>query len=112
MSVLRKQINKSLNSLPEDKLQIIYNHIKAIELSTPVTRRYNVLLEWNDDDDAGFTVTVPSLPGCISQGDTRDEALDNIKEAIECYLQANVIYGENIPDSDKYLGINWVEVTV
>jgi predicted RNase H-like HicB family nuclease len=38
-------------------------------------------------DEGGFTVLVPSLPGCISEGDTREEALSNIKEAIELYLE-------------------------
>jgi predicted RNase H-like HicB family nuclease len=38
-------------------------------------------------EDGGFTVYVPSLPGCISEGDTREEALINIKEAIALYLE-------------------------
>lgn len=38
-------------------------------------------------EEGGFTVKVPSLPGCISQGDTREEALKNIKEAIQLYLE-------------------------
>ncbi len=38
-------------------------------------------------DEGGFTVSVPSLPGCISEGATREEALTNIREAIELYLQ-------------------------
>lgn len=38
-------------------------------------------------EDGGFTVYVPSLPGCISEGDTREEALTNIREAIELYLE-------------------------
>jgi predicted RNase H-like HicB family nuclease len=38
-------------------------------------------------DEGGFTAYVPSLPGCISEGDTRDEALGNIREAIELYLE-------------------------
>lgn len=37
----------------------------------------------------GYTVYVPSLPGCISQGDTKAEALKNIKEAIALYLEAD-----------------------
>ena len=36
-------------------------------------------------DEGGYTVLVPSLPGCISEGNTRDEALKNIREAIELY---------------------------
>jgi len=38
-------------------------------------------------EEGGFTVSVPSLPGCISEGDTREEALLNIREAIELYLE-------------------------
>lgn len=37
-------------------------------------------------EDGGFTVYVPSLPGCISEGETKDEAMVNIREAIELYL--------------------------
>lgn len=38
-------------------------------------------------DDGGYTVYVPSLPGCVSEGDTKEEALKNIQEAIELYLE-------------------------
>jgi predicted RNase H-like HicB family nuclease len=38
-------------------------------------------------EEGGFTASVPSLPGCISEGDTREEALRNIREAIELYLE-------------------------
>ncbi len=38
-------------------------------------------------EDGGYTVTVPSLPGCISEGKNREEALKNIKEAIILYLE-------------------------
>lgn len=44
-----------------------------------------VLLE--PSEDGGYTVTVPSLPGCISEGDTREEALANIREAIQLHLE-------------------------
>jgi len=47
--------------------------------------KLRVVLE--PSDEGGFTVTVPSLPGCISEGDTREEALANIREAIELYLE-------------------------
>ncbi len=47
--------------------------------------KYTVLIEKNEDD--GYTVTVPSLPRCISEGDTWDEAIANITEAIEGYLE-------------------------
>lgn len=38
-------------------------------------------------EEGGYTVYVPALPGCISEGDTREEALINIREAIELYLE-------------------------
>ena len=46
--------------------------------------RVQVVLE--PSDEGGFTVYVPSLPGCISEGETVDQALANIREAIELYL--------------------------
>jgi len=47
--------------------------------------RLKVVLE--PSDEGGYTVYVPSLPGCISEGDTIDEALVNIGEAVELYLE-------------------------
>lgn len=44
-----------------------------------------VILE--PSEDGGYTVRVPTLPGCISEGDSRDEALTNIREAIQLYLE-------------------------
>lgn len=38
-------------------------------------------------EDGGYTVYVPALPGCISEGDTRQEALENIEQAIKLYLE-------------------------
>ena len=48
----------------------------------------------------GYTVTVPLLPGCISEGDTRDEALANIREAIELYIESLQADGEPIPSEE------------
>jgi predicted RNase H-like HicB family nuclease len=48
----------------------------------------NVILE--KQEEGGYTVYAPSLSGCLSQGDTREEALKNIKEAIELYLETEV----------------------
>lgn len=47
--------------------------------------KMKVVLE--PSEDGGYTVYVPALPGCISEGDTREEALANIREAIELYLE-------------------------
>ena len=51
------------------------------------------------DEEGTFVVTVPSLPGCISEGITRKEALVNIQDAIEGYLASLEKHGEPIPPS-------------
>ena len=48
---------------------------------------FKIVLE-EDPEDGGYVVSCPSLPGCHSQGDTKREALKNIKEAIEAYLES------------------------
>ena len=47
--------------------------------------KLRVVLE--PSDEGGYTAIVPALPGCISEGDTRDDALANIQEAIRLYLE-------------------------
>ena len=55
--------------------------------------QYNAV--FSEEKEGGYSVLVPSLPGCISEGDTFEEAVINIKEAIELYL-------ESAPDILKY----------
>lgn len=57
--------------------------------------KYRVLIE--QDEDGVFVAEVPSLPGCISQGQTRAEALANIREAIGVYLESLESHGEPVP---------------
>jgi antitoxin HicB len=57
--------------------------------------KFRVLVE--PDEDGVFVAECPTLPGCISQGVTRDEALINIKEAIAGYLASLEKHGEPIP---------------
>ena len=47
-------------------------------------------VELKPQEEGGYTVTVPILPGCISEGDTMEEALKNIKEAVEGYIEVMV----------------------
>ena len=61
--------------------------------------KLKVILETSED--GGFTVYVPSLPCCISEGDSREEAMANIREAIELYLE---------PTEDDYLPQEHTEV--
>ncbi len=47
----------------------------------------NLKIVFEPSEEGGYTVYVPALPGCISEGNTKDEAMANIKEAIELYLE-------------------------
>jgi antitoxin HicB len=57
--------------------------------------RFRVIIE--PDEDGIFVAECSTLPGCISQGKTRDEALANIREAIAGYLQSLEKHGEAVP---------------
>jgi predicted RNase H-like HicB family nuclease len=65
--------------------------------------KYIVILE--RESDGGFVASVPVLPGCISQGNTREEAMANIKEAVDLYLEDCIAVGDPIPveDSREYV---------
>lgn len=69
--------------------------------------KYRVLIE--RDEDGVFVVEVPSLPGCLSQGKTREEALSNVKEAIQVYLESLEAHDEPIPPA---IDEDVVEVTL
>jgi predicted RNase H-like HicB family nuclease len=58
---------------------------------------YKVVLE--PSKDGGYSVYVPSLPGCVSEGDSYQEALDNIREAIRGWLDVAQEFGDDIPTS-------------
>jgi predicted RNase H-like HicB family nuclease len=59
--------------------------------------KYRVLIE--QDEDGMFVVEVPALPGCVSQGKTRKEAVQNIQEAITVYIESLKRHNEPIPPS-------------
>lgn len=59
--------------------------------------RYRILIE--QDEDGVFVTECPSLPGCISQGNTRKEAISNIHDAIRGYLESLKKHNEPIPPS-------------
>lgn len=57
--------------------------------------KFRVLIE--PDEDGVFVAVVPSLPGCVSQGATRTEALANVREAIGLYLESLESHGDPVP---------------
>ncbi len=68
---------------------------------------YTVILE--REEDGGFVVTVPALPDCVTQGDTREQALQDAREAIELYIEDCREAGEAVPVET---GREYVEVRV
>ena len=50
------------------------------------------------DPDGGYVVEVPSLPGCYSQGETVEEALENIREAIDLHIESMIANNEEVPE--------------
>ena len=65
---------------------------------------YTVVLERNEG--GGYTVTVPALKGCVTQGRNIADALSRAKEAIECHIEALVSLGKRIPADKKCVQLN------
>ena len=63
-----------------------------------MTRSYSIVLD--PAPEGGFTVRVPRLPGCVTEGDTLDEALENARDAIMAYLVSMRDDGLDLPDPD------------
>jgi antitoxin HicB len=60
---------------------------------------YRVLL--NKEPEGGYTVMVPVLPGCITYGETTEEAIENVKEAITLYIESLAAHNEPIPTEEN-----------
>ena len=65
------------------------------------TLSYRILLR--KESEGGYTVIVPSLPGCVTYGDTIEEAIEMAKEAIELYIESLKEHGEEIPTEEGTL---------
>ena len=66
-----------------------------------MNRTYKINLK--KEEGGGYTAFVPSLPGCITYGETVDEAIDMAKEAIELYIEELQDRGEYVPDDSNVL---------
>jgi len=74
-------------------------------------RKQSYTVIYEADPDGGFVASVPTLPGCYSQGDTLRETKKNIMEAIELYLEDLLSDNQEIP-SEKQISQGRVEVVV
>ncbi len=74
------------------------------------TRTYTVILE-PDPEAGGYTVLVPALPDCVTEGGTLEEALANAREAIALTLEDRAARGEPIPDNLTDIHIEQISVS-
>ena len=65
--------------------------------------RYSYKILLTKEEEGGYMVTVPAIPGCITQGDNIEEAKTMAKEAIELYIEELKARGEKIPDNSNTL---------
>jgi predicted RNase H-like HicB family nuclease len=63
-------------------------------------------------EEGGYTVTVPSLPGVVTEGDTFEEAVEMVKDAIKCHCTSLIKHGEPIPQEPEQEFIGIVEVPI
>ncbi len=62
--------------------------------------QYTIILH-PDPEEGGYTVTVPTLPGCVTQGETVEEAVAMAKDAIRLYIESLIEGGEPVPEEEK-----------
>ena len=73
----------------------------GLKMSTPQMISYRILLR--KEPEGGYTVTVPSLPGCVTYGKSIEEATEMAKEAIELYIESLKAHNEEIPTDEGVL---------
>ena len=64
--------------------------------------RYTIILH-PDTDEGGYTVTVPSLPGCVTQGETLEEAIAMARDAIRLHIESLIEDGQPVPEEQEHL---------
>jgi predicted RNase H-like HicB family nuclease len=63
---------------------------------------YHVRLRWEPEDGV-YTIWVPSLPGCVTFGNTIEEALEMVRDAIEIYVETLISHGEEVPTDESVI---------
>ncbi len=76
-----------------------------------VSRTYTILLD-PDFEEGGYTVTVPALPVCVTQGETLEDSIAMAKDAIRCHINGLIKDGEPIPEEDERPQLITVDVDV
>jgi antitoxin HicB len=74
-------------------------------------REYTIILD-PDEEEGGYTVTVPALPGCVTQGETLEEAIAMARDAIQGYIEALAKDGLPIPEEHEHPQLLKISVAV
>jgi len=74
-------------------------------------RKYTIILD-PDLEEGGFTVTVPALPGCVTQGESIEECIERAREAIELYIESLLADGEPVPEEIERPQMITIDVAV
>jgi predicted RNase H-like HicB family nuclease len=96
-----KELKMGLFKSSNKKGGIDRRRIRAVTIGRRSMREYTVLI--HPAEEGGYWADVPALPGCFSQGETIDEALKNIKEAIELHLRALREEDEKTPPEEELI---------
>ena len=86
---------------PTGVKNIKYEGIWRFKMSIPQITSYKILLK--KEPEGGYTVTVPSLPGCVTYGESIEKATEMAREAIELYLESLKAHHEEIPNDEGVL---------
>lgn len=69
-------------------------------------KNYNFRIMLRKEPEGGYTAYVPSLPGCVTYGNTIDEGAEMVKEAVELYIESLIEHNEPVPSDDDVLEYN------
>jgi predicted RNase H-like HicB family nuclease len=61
-------------------------------------QRYEIIIYWSSEDNV-FVAEVPELPGCVAHGDTEESALENVKEAMQLWIDTAHEFGDPVPEA-------------
>jgi len=69
-------------------------------------KTYDLRIMLRKEPEGGYTAFVPSLPGCVTYGDTIDEAIEMVKEAVELYIESLIAHNEPVPSDEEIFEYN------
>jgi antitoxin HicB len=67
-----------------------------------MSRHHYTIILHPDPEEGGYTVTVPALPGCVTQGETLEEAIAMARDAIRLYIESLIADGEPVPEEHAH----------